>query len=53
MDTPEAAIEAACRLMDDGVDVFGIGEGDLTDSIDRTQITRIYEMWRRARPPPA
>jgi hypothetical protein len=25
--SPEAAIEAACRLIDEGSDVFGIGTG--------------------------
>ena len=31
--SPELAIEAACRLIDDGCDVYGIGTGSLTDSI--------------------
>jgi len=48
--TPELAIETACRLIDDGCDVFGIGTGPLTDSIGKDQIARIYEMWTRARP---
>jgi hypothetical protein len=43
--TPERAIEAACRLMDAGCDVYGIGTGPLTDSIDRDQIARIYALW--------
>jgi hypothetical protein len=47
--TPELAIEQACRLLDDGLDVFGIGTGPLSDSIDRRQIVRIYEIWKRAR----
>jgi hypothetical protein len=33
--SPEQAIEAACRLIDDGCDVYGIGTGPLTDSINR------------------
>ena len=33
--SPELAIEAACRLIDAGCDVYGIGTGPLTDSIDR------------------
>jgi hypothetical protein len=45
--TPEAAIEAACRLMDDGYEVFGIGAGPLSDMIDREQIARIYQLWAR------
>jgi hypothetical protein len=49
--TPERAIEAACRLIDDGNDVFGIGTGPLTDSIGRGEIARIYDIWARARPP--
>jgi hypothetical protein len=43
--TPEMAIETACRLIDEGGDVFGIGT--LSDSIDRKQISRIYDMWVR------
>ena len=49
--SPEEAIEAACRLIDDGCDVYGIGTGPLTDSIDREQIARIYAMWARAKFP--
>jgi hypothetical protein len=45
------AIEAACRLMDDGCDVYGVGTGPLTDSIEKEQIDRIYAMWERARHP--
>lgn len=47
----EAAIENACRLIDDSYDVFGIGTGDLADSIEREQITGIYAMWARAKSP--
>jgi hypothetical protein len=32
--TAEAAIEAACRLIEDGYDVFGLGAGALSDTID-------------------
>jgi hypothetical protein len=49
--TAEAAIEAACRLIDDGCDVFGLGAGPLSDAIDREQIARIYDMWARAKQP--
>jgi hypothetical protein len=49
--SPEAAIEAACRLIDDGFDVYGIGTGPLSDSITREQIDRIYAMWARAKYP--
>jgi hypothetical protein len=45
--SPELAIEAGCRLIDDGCDVYGIGTGPLTDSIARDQIARIYELWAR------
>jgi hypothetical protein len=48
---PEDAIESACRLIDDGCDVFGLGTGPLTDSIERDQIDRIYAMWARAKHP--
>jgi hypothetical protein len=46
--TPEHAIEEACRMLDDGCDVFGIGTGPLSDSIDRGHIKRIHEMWKKA-----
>jgi hypothetical protein len=49
--SPEMAIEAACRLMDEGVDVFGIGTGPLSDSIDQDEITRIYAIWVRGKRP--
>ncbi|HVC59386.1 MAG TPA: hypothetical protein VND19_03340 [Acetobacteraceae bacterium] len=47
--SPELAIEAACRLIDDGCDVYGIGTGSLTDSIARDQVARIYEFWARGK----
>ena len=47
--SPEEAIEGACRLIDDGGDVYGIGYGSLTDSIGREEITRIYTLWARAK----
>lgn len=49
--TPQTAIEAACNLLDDGYDVYGIGTGPLTDSIDQDQVTRIYAIWVRAKCP--
>jgi hypothetical protein len=49
--SPELAIEAACRLIDDGWDVYGIGTELLTDSIGRGEIARIYEFWARAKQP--
>jgi hypothetical protein len=47
----EEAIEAACRLIDDGCDVYGIGTGPLTDSIEKHEIARIYALWARAKYP--
>jgi hypothetical protein len=49
--SPEEAIEAACRLIDDGCDVYGIGTGPLTDSIARDEIARIYNLWARPKRP--
>jgi len=49
--TPEQAIEAACLLLDEGHEVFGIGTGELTDTIEGEEIKRIYAMWARARGP--
>jgi hypothetical protein len=48
--TPEKAIEAACGLLDDGCDVYGIGTGPLSDSIGKDVIARIYAMWVKAKP---
>ena len=49
--SPEEAIEAACRLIDDGCDVYGIGTGPLTESIARPEIARIFAIWARAKRP--
>jgi electron transfer flavoprotein alpha/beta subunit len=49
--TPERAIEAACLLLDKGLQVVGIGVGDLEDSIAESEIARIYAMWARAKKP--
>jgi hypothetical protein len=49
--SPERAIEAACRRIDEGCDVKGIGTGPLSDSIERDQIARIYAMWARVKSP--
>jgi hypothetical protein len=49
--SPERAIEAACRFIDDGCDVSSVGTGPLTDSIEKEQIARIYAMWARAKHP--
>jgi len=48
--SPERAIEAACGLIDDGCDVYGIGTGPLSDCIEREDIAWIYRFWARARP---
>jgi hypothetical protein len=48
--SPERAIEAACGLIDDGCDVYGIGTGPLSDSIAREEIAGIYRFWARAKP---
>ena len=47
--TPGGAIEGACRLIDEGCDVFGIGTGSFSDSIARDQIDKIYATWVRAK----
>jgi hypothetical protein len=49
--SPERAIESACLLIDDGCDVYGVGTGPLSDSIDREQIAHLYAMWVRERFP--
>jgi hypothetical protein len=50
VETPEEAIERACRLLDDGHEVAGIGMGLAADPVETDQIARIYQMWKRARP---
>lgn len=47
--TPEEAIDDACKLIDNGYDVFGIGTGPLTDSIAKDEIAEIYDIWVRAK----
>ena len=47
--SPEAAIEAACRLIDFGCDVYGIGTGPFADNVERDDIVHIYAMWVRAK----
>ncbi len=37
--------------MDDGVDVYGIGTGDLSDSVASAEIAKIYSLWSRAKRP--
>jgi hypothetical protein len=49
--SPERAIEAACSLLDNGLQVLGIGTGDLDDSIAEIEIARIYAIWGRAKKP--
>jgi hypothetical protein len=51
--TPEEAIESACRLIDRGCDVYGVGmsTGSLTTSISRDEIARIYAFWARPKTP--
>jgi hypothetical protein len=49
--SPEQAIEAACGLIDEGCDVYGIGTGPLSDSIGPEHIARIYALWARTSHP--
>ena len=49
--SPEQAIEAACRLIEEGCDVYGIGTGPMTETIGKDEIARIYAMWVRERLP--
>jgi hypothetical protein len=49
--SPERAIEGACGLLDEGCDVYGIGTGPLTDSIEKDVIAKIYAIWVRAKYP--
>ncbi len=48
-DHPGRAIDAACALIDEGAEVYGLGEGPLTDTIDPPQIAKIYDLWVRTK----
>jgi hypothetical protein len=48
---PEQAIETACLLIDEGVDVYSIGTGLRDESITGDEITRIHRFWARPRNP--
>jgi hypothetical protein len=48
---PEDAIQAGCLMIKAGVDVFGIGTGSLKDAVDRGYVSRLYELWSRAKYP--
>ena len=43
----ELAIEAACRHIDGGCDVYRIGNKFFNDSVGKDVIARIYELWLR------
>jgi hypothetical protein len=49
--TPEDAIRTACQLLDDGFEVCGIGTGSLTHIIGKDEISRLYDLWVKAKPP--
>jgi hypothetical protein len=52
--TELAAIEAACRLIDDGCRVFGIGPRLRDDTLNKDQIACVHELWAKAKhSPPA
>ena len=44
----EDAIDTACRVIDDGHEVYAIGTGPLTDSIGVNEIASLYALWARA-----
>jgi hypothetical protein len=47
----DVAIESACRLMDNGHVVYGIGYKTGDNSIAKPEIDDIYSIWRRANGP--
>jgi hypothetical protein len=49
--SPETAIEAACTLIHGNNEVFGIGMGPFTDSIESGKIAEIYDLWVRSKYP--
>jgi len=48
--SPELAIQAACKLIDYGYEVFGIGTGPLTDCIDYAHICKICALRGGSKP---
>ncbi len=48
-ESSDAATEAACRLLDNGSEVIGIGAGPDESAIDREHLALIYASWVRAR----
>jgi hypothetical protein len=46
------AIEAACKLIDDGCKVFGIGPRARGETLDKDQIACIHESWAKAKHSP-
>jgi hypothetical protein len=50
--TELAAIEAACRLIDDGCRVFGIGPRFRGDTLNKDQIACVHELWTKAKHTP-
>jgi hypothetical protein len=49
--TPEEAIEAACRHIEAGRYVYGIGAGPLANSIGPDRIALIHALWVREKFP--
>ncbi len=47
----DLAIEKACRLMDEGCFVHGIGFQTAENAIEKPEIDDIYSIWRRAKGP--
>jgi hypothetical protein len=43
----ESVIEAACAIMDRGLNVLSIGAADADDTISEVEIARIYAIWAR------
>ena len=47
----DEAIETACRLLDEGCDVTGIGHKTLDNVVPMQDIESIYSIWVRAKGP--
>lgn len=47
--TQEIAVKAACLLIDQGCDVFGIGLASETAELGREQIAEFYRSWAHER----
>jgi hypothetical protein len=45
----DGAIESACKLLDDGCDVFSIGYQTIDNAVSKQDIESVYSIWVSAK----